>query len=358
MPSSQIAKSQVKSTSTDLSSAATSVKSATRETPIFTKQVAKATRAVQSSPHPPRDMHPPPGLASDDGNSIVDKVQKAHATRAAPTAPRVGLDETVVALHVQCPSEQSKIDDVTSRPASSRTSLTHVLHISSANADTEHNLTQTQRQLSEVQKQAHLLQVKLKEMEAAEKTHELRSTGRDEQLTLTQNTLEEVKKKFEETEHRRKESETELQQTLHSLAHEKAEKMSVSDALSDSRSRLEVLAAQVRAGKEMERKWRLEDTQRGEEEEKRRLEERRQEAARDVVEQTRREKEREREEEETRREQMRREEEQRRDEAEKKREKADIERSAKLQVVMLCYIIHLYTRIYTYIFLYTHRAFQ
>jgi len=199
-------------------------------------------------------MHPPPGLASDDGNSIVDKVQKAHATRAAPTAPRVGLDETVVALHVQCPSEQSKIDDVTSRPASSRTSLTHVQHISCANADTEHHLTQTQRQLSEVQKQAHLLQVKLKEMEAAEKTHELRSTGRDEQLTLTQNTLEEVKKKFEETEHRRKESETELQQTLHSLAHEKAEKMSVTDALSDSRSRLEVLAAQVRAGKEMERK--------------------------------------------------------------------------------------------------------
>ena len=198
-------------------------------------------------------------------------------------------------------------------------------------------------------------------MEAAEKTHELRSTGRDHEFTLTQNTLKEVKKNFEETEHRRKESETELQQTLHLLAHEKAEKMSVTDALSDSRSCLEVLAAQVRAGKEMEREWRLEDTQRGEEEEKRRLEERRQEAARDVVEQTRREEERKREEGERGREKTRREEERKREEAEKKKEQANTEMSAKLQVVssvVLCIYLYvnicIYMYIYTYIYQYTY----
>jgi len=136
-----------------------------------------------------------------------------------------------------------------------------------------------------------------------------------------------------------------VQRLTEDLKREKADKTSVTDALSDSRSRLEVLAAQVRAAEEQERDRGVVETQRGEEEEKRRLEEKRREVVRDVEEQTRREEEREREEGETRREQVRREEEQRRDEAEKKREQADIERSAKLQVVMLCYIIHSYTRI-------------
>ena len=91
-----------------------------------------------------------------------------------------------------------------------------------------------------------------------------------------------------------------MQRLTEDLEREKADKTSVTDALSDSRSCLEALAAQVRAAEEQERDRGVVETQRGEEKEKRRLEEKRQEALRDVQEQARREEEREREEGETR----------------------------------------------------------